>query len=408
MKRLLTLVMMASLLTATAKARDTYNFNSDWRIDNQKKAFTLPRAWNEDEAFRVATYETRTGVVWYRKTFTLPSSAIGKKVFIEFEGARQVAEVYLNGKKVGLSENGTMAFGFDLTPYFKKGKNLIEVKTDNSWNCKAQATGANFQWQSKAFNVNYDGIIKNVWLHVMPQTYQTLPLFSNLGTTGTYIYGKSYDVPSGSVTVCVESQVKNESNQAQTKNMTVVVEETNGKEIARFNGGSVTIPAGGTTTLRAEKRLSGLHFWSWGYGYLYKVDGGGDPTHSFDTYENTLWTSAAKTDSAWISYTLCEKTRIDEICMKMGNFRNTTYPIAIYAESVKVWEGWTPKSLGYIHIPLNNCPVASQFTIAMQGSSAVKDAFGMVKEMDARNDEKKAHCGKALKIIEVEFLRNVE
>lgn len=271
MKKRLLLMAFAILSLSIVQARETYNFNPEWKIGKQKQTVTLPRAWNEDEAYRLSTYEVSDGIVWYRKIFTLPASAQGKCVFIEFEGARQAAEVYLNGTRLGLSENGTMAFGFDLTPYLKKGKNLIEVKTDNSWDYKEQSTGTKIQWHTKAFNVNYGGIIKNVWLHVTDDVYQTLPLFSNLGTTGVYIYGKNYDVPNRAVTVCAESQVKNETDQAVTTDYTVIVEELNGKEIARFQGDKVTIPAHATATLSAEKRLSGLHFWSWGYGYLYKV-----------------------------------------------------------------------------------------------------------------------------------------
>lgn len=266
------LVAALALMTGgTAEARDTYNFNSEWKIEGQKGTVTLPRAWNEDEAFRLSTFETTTGVVWYRKKFTLPRSAEGRRVFIEFEGARQAAEVWLNGHRLGISENGVMAFGFDLTPYLKKGINEIAVKTDNSWDYREQSTGSSIQWHNKAFNVNYGGLPKNVWLHVTDQVYQTLPLFSNLGTTGTYVYATGYDIQGRAATINVETQVRNETRADVSRRLTVIVEETDGREVARFEGGSVTVPAGGTATLRAVKRVGGLHFWSWGYGYLYRV-----------------------------------------------------------------------------------------------------------------------------------------
>lgn len=44
----------------------------------------------------------------------------------------------------------------------------------------------------------------------------------------------------------------------------------------------------------------------------------------------------------------------------------------------------------------------------MTGESTTKDAFGMVKEMDARNDEKKPKGRRSLKIIEIEFLKNIQ
>ena len=264
--------MMTLAVAVNVDARVTYNFNSDWRIDEQKKTVTLPHAWNEDEAFRVSTYETTTAVVWYRKTFRLPAEADGKKVFIEFEGARQAAEVFINGQRLGIHENGTMAFGFDLTPYLKYyGDNLIEVRTDNAWNYKEVATGANYQWHTKAFNVNYGGLPKNVWLHITDHVYQTLPLMSFLGTTGVYVYGTEYDVPSHTATIHVESQVKNDTDQPVSRFMTVIVEDMDGREVARFESDRKTIAAHDCTTISAQKRVSGLHFWSWGYGYLYKV-----------------------------------------------------------------------------------------------------------------------------------------
>lgn len=272
MKRRIFILALTLLSMLAVKARETYNFNSDWRIDKQKKTVTLPHAWNEDEAFCLSTYETSTAEVWYRKQFQLPASARGKRVFIEFEGARQAAEVFLNGHRLGISENGVMAFGFDLTPWLKEGKNLLEVRTDNSWDYEEEATKSKFQWHTRAFNVNYGGLPKNVKLHVCSDVYQTLPLFSNLGTTGTYIYGKNYDIPGRKVTICAESQVRNETDKVVTRRLNVIVREKNGSELCRFEGADVVIPAHGTATLRAEKRTGGLHFWSWGYGYLYDVE----------------------------------------------------------------------------------------------------------------------------------------
>ncbi len=134
---------------------------------------------------------------------------------------------------------------------------------------------------------------------------------------------------------------------------------------------------------------------------------GNDPKLSYDTYENTSWESANDLEKAWITYTLAEETVIDDICVKTKNFRSSTYPIEVYADSVKVWEGNTPKALSYIHIPLKNAPKAKKYTIRLRGASSDRDAFGAVKEMDSRNDEKKARGGRSLKIIEMEFLKNM-
>ena len=265
------LAAMAAMACATAAARDTYNFNSGWRMGDSRREVTLPRAWNEDEAFRVAVYQMSDSTVWYRKDFRLPKEAEGKRVLIEFEGARQAAEVWLNGHRVGLSENGVMAFGFDLTPYIKEGKNRIEVRTDNSWDYREQASGQALQWNAKSFYANYGGLTKNVRLHVVGDVYQTLPLYSSLGTTGTYIYGTDYDIAGREATIHAETEVRNDGDSAATVDYTVIVEEADGRTLARFSGGKARIPARSTAVLSASKRLGGLHFWSWGYGYLYRV-----------------------------------------------------------------------------------------------------------------------------------------
>src|SRR5574344_2728661 len=136
MKRHLLVILML-LTTIFAGAREKYNFNPGWLLSigdipsAQKQSFddsgwqkiTLPHAFNEDDAFKVCIHDLTAPVAWYRKHFTLPKTARGQKVFIEFEGARQAVDVYLNGHLVGSHEDGVMAFGFDLTPYLKSGAN---------------------------------------------------------------------------------------------------------------------------------------------------------------------------------------------------------------------------------------------------------------------------------------------
>lgn len=280
LSRFITLFAGLAVLSFGCGARETYNFNSDWVIDYTvtdslrsmgTNSVTLPHAWNEDDAYRVPIAQMSTGKVRYVKHFELPRSAAGKKVFIEFEGARQTAEVLLNGNLLGHCDNGVMAFGFDLTDKLMDGDNVIEVISDNSWKAKETSTGSSYQWSDRNFNANYGGLHKNVWLHVSDGLYQTLPLYSNLGTVGTYVYGRDFDIPARTATIAVESQVRNESGKTVRERLKVAVEAPDGSVVARFEGPEAEIRAGETAVLTAEKRVGDLHFWSWGYGYLYKV-----------------------------------------------------------------------------------------------------------------------------------------
>lgn len=268
-----------------AEERSRTSFNGNWLLaigdmdgaqsasfdDQEWEQVTLPHAWNEQEAFRIACAQLSDTIVWYRKHFTVDETE-SRKFFIVFEGARFAADVYLNGQLLGISENGVMAFGFDMTPYIKNGENVLAVRTDNSWNYHERSTGSTYQWNNKNFNANYGGLPKNVWLHTTGLLHQTLPLYSNLGTTGTYVYGSDYDVPQRSVVVNVESEVKNDDAVPHTFCLLVQVLDAEGREVLTFQGTPCTLQAGQTIIAHARGLLRDAHFWSWGYGYLYTVN----------------------------------------------------------------------------------------------------------------------------------------
>ncbi|TFW34641.1 glycoside hydrolase family 2 protein [Massilia horti] len=281
----LAVLISSCFVTGAQAARSVYNFNSDWRLavadptdasqaafdDSSWKKITLPRAWNEDDAFAKDIVDHSTGIAWYRKHFTLPAASRGQKVFIEFEGARQAAEVYVNGKRVGLHENGITAFGFDITDVVVPGENVIAVRTDNRWDYREQATGQKYQWADRNFNANYGGLPKNVRLHLVDKLYQTLPLFSTLGTTGVYVYARDFDIRGRSATISAESEVRNEYSETRAFTYEVQIRDRDGKEVARFTSPAQSVAPGATGVVKASAKVKNLNFWSWGYGYLYDV-----------------------------------------------------------------------------------------------------------------------------------------
>jgi hypothetical protein len=286
LRRFLVLCVVLLPLMAHAAERRRLNFNPAWMVmvgdpagaeqgafdDDAWKPVTLPYAWNEDSAFKVSIHDLPTGVAWYRKHFVTPRLAPGARVLIEFEGIRQAGAVYVNGQFVGLHEDGVMAFGYDLTKYLRPApeENVIAVRTDNRWDYREKATGTVFQWNNANFYANYGGISKSVWLHVTAgPVYQTLPLYSGMGTTGQYIYADEFHGDGARITA--ETEVKNDSSREQHVTYMVTVKDRAGKQVARFEGDHGSLAAGETTVLKASARVEPLHLWSWGYGYLYDV-----------------------------------------------------------------------------------------------------------------------------------------
>ena len=285
MRRLLVLVLLLAFCRFAESQRTRYNFNPGWLLkvgddsaaaqprfdDSGWKRVTLPHAWNEDFAYKVAIYNLPTGIAWYRKHFIVPSTPKEGRVFIEFQGARLAAQVYLNGHFLGLSENGVMAFGFDLTPYLVAGENVLAVRTDNDWDYREKATNSLIQWNNRNFYANYGGLNKNVWLYVTPAVHQTLPLYSMLGTTGQYIWTDSFNLSQHSATIHIESQVRNDSSAPARVELQAQIDDLDGKPVANAMSEPMTLAPGATDVLTTQTDAQHLHFWSWGYGYLYSV-----------------------------------------------------------------------------------------------------------------------------------------
>ena len=279
------LLAILSAINIQASERKKYKFNSEWKLrigdfpkakdtkfdDSKWKQVTLPHAFNEDEAFKLSIEQLTDTVVWYRKSFQIPELKSNQKVFVEFEGVRQRGDFYLNGHYLGRHENGVMAVGFDLTPHIKEGENVIAVRTDNDWMYREEGTNSKFQWNDRNFNANYGGIPKNVFLYVTDNVYQTLPLYSNLKTTGVYVYAQDFDIQGRKATIHAESEVRNDSKATRQFSYQVTILDADGKLMKTFQGDKVTLKAGETKTVKASAILHNLHFWSWGYGYLYTV-----------------------------------------------------------------------------------------------------------------------------------------
>ena len=338
--------LWTSLHAAASESRDKYNFNSGWLLsvgdksgaekinyaDADWKEVTLPYAFNENEAFRLSIEQLTDTIVWYRKHFRLPANNHQKKVFIEFEGVRQGADFYINGKYIGFHENGVMAIGFDLTPHIKYGQeNVIAIRIDNNWDYKERNTDTKYQWNNRNFNANYGGIPKNVWLHVTDKLYQTLPLYSNLKTTGVYVYADDIHVKSRKATIHAESQIKNEHRKNKFVSYQVEVIDRDKNTVKAFSCEPVLVKPGETATLKAAAEVENLHFWSWGYGYLY-------------TIKTSLWV---------------DNKKVDEVSTRTG-FRKTRFGDG------KIW---------LRSIPAENITSKDVYDAAVQGDKLAQDIF---------------------------------
>ena len=273
--------------------RSTLNFNIDWKFirddvpgaeapafdDSQWAAISTPHTFNDVDSFRkiivhsggdIGTYK---GLAWYRKHFKIPAELSGRKIFLEFEGMRQAGDIFLNGKQIGLYENGITAYGLDISDAVNFGdqQNVLAVKVDNRTTYPERATGSVFEWNANDFNPDFGGINRHVWLHTTGKIYQTLPLYYGLETTGVYVHAANFDIPRKNTDVAIESEVRNESDSAATVELSAVIVGRDGRIRARLNSASVKVDDGAKSVLTARGNLKRARFWSPEDPYLYDV-----------------------------------------------------------------------------------------------------------------------------------------
>ncbi|KAF0093564.1 MAG: beta-galactosidase [Puniceicoccaceae bacterium 5H] len=72
-------------------------------------------------------------VGWYRKTFDIPESDLGKRIRVEFNGIYRDAAVFVNGFFVGQEPSGYVSQSYDISEYLNYGgENVVVVRADAS------------------------------------------------------------------------------------------------------------------------------------------------------------------------------------------------------------------------------------------------------------------------------------
>ena len=254
---------MANPLPA-AGLRQTINFNRDWRFepgdhpgaqlskygDATWERIGLPHSFSLPYFLSPKFY---VGYGWYRKHFYVPKAWQGKRINLDFDGAFQVAEVFVNGQRVGEHKGGYTGFEFDITAAVKPGDNVVAVRVNNLWNPRLAPRAGE--------HVFSGGIYRDVWLVV------TAPL--HVTWYGTFVTTPQVSEESG--TVNVKTEVVNQSSATKKATVKTRVLDANGKVVAEMQS-TQTIRAGATNVFDQTSRPV-LHpkLWSPEHPNLYSV-----------------------------------------------------------------------------------------------------------------------------------------
>ncbi len=93
---------------------------------DESRPIAVPASWNE----QFADERDHLGPAWYQMRFTLPWGWDNHEIHLRFNSVNYLADVWLNGKKVGQHEGGHLPFGFTINDYVQAGENLLVVRVD--------------------------------------------------------------------------------------------------------------------------------------------------------------------------------------------------------------------------------------------------------------------------------------
>jgi len=269
MKTLISIVIAGLLAGCTfasnVETRDNLNFNRGWKFqpgdvsgadekafdDSSWKDANLPHSFSMP--YFAANDKFYVGYGWYRKHFDVPQSWTGRRINLEFDGVFQVAEVFVNGQRIGEHKGGYTGFTFDITDAVKSGDNVVVVRVNNLWDARLAPRAGE--------HVFSGGIYRNVRIVV------TAPL--HVTWYGTFV--TTPQVSKESATVNVKTEVANDSDAAKSTTVQTSVWDAQGKIVTQMES-TQTIARGATNVFdQTSSPIANPKLWSPEQPNLYSV-----------------------------------------------------------------------------------------------------------------------------------------
>ncbi|WP_063762239.1 carbohydrate-binding protein [Streptomyces bicolor] len=261
-----TLVVPSALAAETTytppEARQRIGLNMGWKFKEadvtgaEKPAFddtswdsvNVPHTWNASDGADGSGYDRGTG--WYRRDVTVSESLSGKDLILQFAGVKQVAEVWVNGTKLGQHNGGYSRFRFDATDALKVGDNVIAVKVNNADNADiAPVEDKNYTF--------YGGIYRNVSLWAVDPLHVRV-----LDYAGPGVYLRQSNVTSTSAQVDVTTKLSNGDSTSRSVQVRTVVTDADNNVVAEKKTAAASLAAGSGTDTVQSLTIANPHLWN--------------------------------------------------------------------------------------------------------------------------------------------------
>ncbi len=240
--------------------RTVININQNWNFSKDPKAqgyaqlkyslVNIPHTWNAFDVLDDVPGYYR-GVGFYKKKLQLQPTWKTKKIYLDFGGANQETDVYLNGKKIGNHIGGYTGFTIALTDLKFNGNDEIIVKVDNSHNESIAPLSGDFTF--------FGGLYRNVSLVIVNDAHFAEEQY---GTNGVYIHAEN--VSQQNATIQVKGNVVYQTTGKPLKIVTTITDASANKV------GESSITSTGTFQL-PQIEIKNPILWSPERPYLYKA-----------------------------------------------------------------------------------------------------------------------------------------
>lgn len=253
---------------ATDSPRQTVNFNREWKYaqgdyQGADKEDYSDKDWETvgiPHSFSIPYFMSKdfyVGYGWYRKSFTLSAGEVkGKKLFLEFDGVFQEAEVFVNGKRIGHHIGGYTGFSVDISSAIRTGNNMLAVRVNNLWRPDVAPRAGE--------HVFSGGIYRNVRLVIKPSVF--------LDWYGVQVTTPDLAENQGKHSVVkVLTDVCNQSEKAADYKLVTEILDAKGKKVASAQSTMNISANSGKQFMQITTDVNAPDLWSPESPALYKV-----------------------------------------------------------------------------------------------------------------------------------------
>jgi beta-galactosidase len=186
-------------------------------------------------------------VGWYRKTFSIPQSDLGRHISIAFDGVGRNSIVWVNGHYLGTEPSGYNSFEYDIAEYLNYGgENIIAVRADVTMEEGWFYEGA--------------GIYRHVWLNKTDQLH--------IAPNGTFVTTK---VNGTLAIVNASTTIINSDQKPKTFNIIQKIMDADGKTIAKSIQRNITLKSFVSQDIQSELKVGDAKLWSLENPYLHQL-----------------------------------------------------------------------------------------------------------------------------------------